>query len=264
MISRTGLFCLLLSGVIASAWAQPSRAATPTTAAPAEEARYVVPAGTRILLSLREEISTRAALPGNPVYFVTEFPVVEHGDVVIPPGVYVKGMIDTVKRPGRVKGRAEIQLHFTSLIFPNGSEVQIPGSLSKVPGSTKSEVKDREGTVVQDSGVMHDTAVTADTTMAGTGVGSLVGSADSHYGEGAAIGAGAGATVGVLHTLLTRGQDIVIPQGSTMEMVLQRPLTLLQTQTASVTAPTGMTLVRAVPDKAAQPPVLPKAAAQQH
>jgi type IV secretion system protein VirB10 len=41
---------------------------------------------------------------------------------------------------------------------------------------------------------------------------------------GAGIGAAAGATAGLLGVLLSRGPDIVLSKGSTVEMVLDRPL----------------------------------------
>ena len=36
----------------------------------------------------------------------------------------------------------------------------------------------------------------------------------------------AGAAAGTIYTLFTRGNDIVIPSGTSVEMVLQRPLVL--------------------------------------
>jgi type IV secretion system protein VirB10 len=41
---------------------------------------------------------------------------------------------------------------------------------------------------------------------------------------GAGIGAAAGATAGLLGVLLSRGPDAVLARGSTVEMVLDRPL----------------------------------------
>ena len=142
MAGRSTFLLLLLACIIPSASAQITAAQTSPAASneanPAAQAglkTYTVPSGTRILLSLKSEISTRAAAPGDPVYLVSEFPVVSEGVVVLPAGMYVKGSIDRVVRPGKVKGRAQLQLHFASIIFPNGVEIAIPGSLDKVPGS---------------------------------------------------------------------------------------------------------------------------------
>jgi type IV secretion system protein VirB10 len=216
-----------------------------TAAAPAAESElrtYTVPAGTRILLSLKHEISTRVALPGDAVYLVSDFPVVEDGAVVIPAGMYVKGVIDRVQRPGKMKGRAQLQMHLTSMIFPNGVEIAIPGPVDTVPGSTGAKVKNSEGTVEQAGSVGHDVQVITGTTAEGAGLGGLVGLGTGNVGTAAGIGAGAGAAAGILTTLFTRGNDIVFPQGTTLEMVLARPVVVRQEQLAGMPGYTGMTM----------------------
>jgi hypothetical protein len=50
--------------------------------------------------------------------------------------------------------------------------------------------------------------------------------------KGVGYGGLAGAAAGTIYTLFTRGNDIVIPQGTSVEMVLQRPLVLEQAQMA--------------------------------
>ena len=77
------------------------------------------------------------------------------------------------------------------------------------------------------------------TTLVGAGVGSLAGGGTGNAGMGAGIGAGAGAAIGVLTTLLTRGNDIVFPPGTTVEMVLNRPLVIQQAQLAGMPSYTG-------------------------
>jgi hypothetical protein len=37
---------------------------------------------------------------------------------VIPAGTYVQGRISSVKRGGHIKGRAEVLMHFSTLIIP--------------------------------------------------------------------------------------------------------------------------------------------------
>ena len=228
------VYFLLTVGLIARLGAQTPAAALPTTGK-----IYTVPAGTRILLSLKHEISTRAARPGDTVYLVSDFPVVEAGAVVIPAGMYVKGTIDSVQRPGKVKGRAQLQMHLTSMIFPNGVEIAIPGSLDNVPGSTDAKVKNSEGTIEQAGTKGQDTKRVADNTLEGAGVGGLIGMGTGNTGMGAGIGAGSGAAVGVLTTLFTRGKDIVFPPGTTLEMELSRPLVIQQAQLAGMPAATG-------------------------
>src|SRR5690242_8002487 len=77
---------------------QPSQSSTSVT----------VPAGTKLLLSLKSAVNTKTAHPGDGVYLETTFPITANNRIVIPAGTYVQGVIDNVKRPGRVKGRAEV------------------------------------------------------------------------------------------------------------------------------------------------------------
>ncbi|MDR3750840.1 MAG: hypothetical protein P4K94_05070 [Terracidiphilus sp.] len=220
---------------------------------------YTVPAGTRLLLSLKHEISTRVARPGDQVYLVSDFPVVEDGAVVIPAGMYAKGTIDSVQRPGKVKGRAQLQMHLTSMIFPNGVEIAIPGSLDNVPGSTGANVKNAEGTVEQAGTKGRDAQRVASNTGEGAALGGLVGMGTGSVGQGAGIGAGTGAAIGVLTTLFTRGNDVVFPQGTTLEMVLSRPLVVRQEQLAGMPAYTGIATSAPAPAGSQQSPaVTPK------
>ena len=254
MLRNFTISLLLAVGTIPSSLAQtpviPGAPGSNGATAPATAAglkTYTVPSGTRILLSLKNEVSSRVAMPGDPVYLVSDFPVVEDGAVVLPAGMYVKGSIDRVQRPGKIKGRAQLQMHFTSMIFPNGVEIALPGSLDNVPGSTKAEVANSEGTVKQDATKGRDAQTIAGTTLEGAGVGSLAGLGTGNTGMGAGIGAGAGATVGVLTTLFTRGNDVVFPPGTTLEMVLSRPVVVLQSQLTGMPAYTGMTFGTPMP-----------------
>jgi hypothetical protein len=214
----------------------PAANAAATTSVAAAPAKTIeVPAGTKVLLTLRSGVNTKTAQPGDGVYLSSTFPVVTGGHVVIPSGVYVQGVIDNVVRPGRVKGRAQVTMHFTTMIFPNGSVVSIPGVVDSLPGSDGAKVKkDGEGTIEQPSSKGKDAGTIATGAASGAGLGGIIGAADGHPGEGVGYGAAAGAVGGILYTLFTRGNDVVLPEGDTIEMVLQRPLTL---QEANLTGP---------------------------
>ena len=214
---------------------QPSETAPP---APAKKT-YLVPAGTKVLLQLRSAVNTRSARPGDGVYLVSSFPVVVGNRVMIPSGVYVQGMVDRVERAGHVKGKAQLDMHFTSIIFPNGSVVEIPGLVNSLPGAKKQEVKtDGEGTVEQDSDKTRNMGkVAAVAIPTGATVGSIGGLESDHPVAGGLYGIGAGlATAGIV-SLFTRGADVNIESGTQIEMVLQRPLVLEEANLAGVGAP---------------------------
>jgi hypothetical protein len=211
---------LWLLTVLAVAQSTPAAqiSAQPATAIPNE---LTIPAGTKVPLALKHAISTKSAKEGDPVYAETTFPVVLNNRVLIPAGTYVQGKINSVKRAGRVKGRAEVLMHFTTLIYPSGYTVLLPGSVENAPGIDKASVKDQEGTIQGDS----QTGEKVGTVAGSAGTGAVIGGL-SHGGKGAAIGAGVGGAVGSAIALLSRGNDVKLDAGTTVEMVIQRPIPL--------------------------------------
>ena len=218
---------------------EPAPAVTPAPPATPPRKTYTVPAGTKVLLQLRSAVNTKSAKPGDGVYLASTFPVVVGNRVMIPAGVYVQGVVDRVERAGRVKGKAQLDMHFTSIIFPNGSVVEIPGMVNSLPGAHKQKVKDDgEGTIEQDSDKGRNAEKTAEIALpTGGTVGSVAGLGSGHPLAGGLTGIGAGlATVGLV-SLFTRGADVNIETGTQVEMVLQRPLLLEEANLAEVGAP---------------------------
>ncbi|HTZ89274.1 MAG TPA: hypothetical protein VMA71_02980 [Alloacidobacterium sp.] len=249
---------LAASGAVAQqpAPAANANAAPPAnTAVPAGQAKSVeIPQGTKVLLELRSAVNTKTARPGDGVYLSSSFPVVVGGHVAIPAGVYVQGVIDQVTRPGRLKGRAAVRMHFTSMIFPNGTVVEIPGIVNSLPGSDGPKVQD-EGEIQQASGKGKDAGTIAQGTIAGAGLGTIAGAATGHPVAGAGYGALAGGAAGLIYTLFTRGNDVVLNTGEGVEMVLQRPMTISQ---ANLTGPDVAGQAAIVPS-AQRPMAKPKA-----
>ena len=186
----------------------------------------VIPAGTKVALSLKQAISTKTAKEGDPVYAETTFPVVLDNKIIIPPGTYVQGKISNVKRGGHVKGRAELLIHFTSMIYPSGYTVVLPGSLDNVPGAEKSTVKDSEGTIQQDSQTGEKVGTAAKTAGAGAAIGGL----STGSWKGAGIGAGIGGGVGAAIAMLSRGSDVRLEPGTSLEMIIEREVALDSTR----------------------------------
>jgi hypothetical protein len=220
----------LLAGMLATpGLAQTASAPTPPVQPPHS---FTVPAGTKVLLSLKSAINTKTAQQGDGVYLVSSFPVVGNSRIMIPVGVYVQGIVDRVVRPGRVKGRAQLDLHFTTMIFPNGQVIEVPGVLNSLPGSDGPKVKGNEGTVEQAGNKGRDVGNVLKGAAIGAEGGVIGGAATGDVAKGVGYGSLAGAAAGTIYTLFTRGNDIVIPTGTSVEMVLQRPLVLEESQLA--------------------------------
>ncbi len=178
-----------------------------------------LPVGTHLPLVLHNGISTRTAKVGDPVYFETLFPVMLNGKVIVPAGSYVSGEITESKRPGRVKGRGEIMMRLQTLILPNAYMVSFAGAPSNA-STGGNETTDSEGKIIGDSDKAGDAGTVAQTTAAGAGIGGLAGRSLTGVG----VGAGIGAAAGLAAVLLTRGPEAEMPRGTTLDAVLDRPL----------------------------------------
>ncbi|MGH9603128.1 MAG: hypothetical protein ACRD24_12155, partial [Terriglobales bacterium] len=125
------------------------------------------------------------------------------------------------RRSPRLKGRAELLLHFRTMIFPNGYTVSLPGTLDNIPGADKTTVKKDEGTIEAGGTKGRDVGTVVTTAGTGAVIGGLAGA-----GKGAAVGGLAGGAAGLLIGLLSRGDEVRLETGTAVEMVLQRPLVL--------------------------------------
>jgi hypothetical protein len=228
--------------------AQPADPAQPVAAAPAAKpnAKVEVPSGTHLPLILHNGVSTRSAKPGDPVYLETLFPVMIDGKVVIPAGSYVSGEITESKRPGRVKGRGELMIKLNTLILPNAYEVNLNAAPSNA-GTGGGETVDNEGKIKGDSDKAHDVGTVMTTTGAGAGIGGLA----TRSPAGAGIGAGIGAAAGLVAVLLTRGPEAELPRGTSLEVVLNRPLEL-DADKVQFTSPGQASTLAGPPNREAQ------------
>lgn len=196
----------------------------PRPEGPPDNAYHVEP-GTHILLNMINSISTKQANVGDTLYLETAFPVLSNGKIVIPQGSWVKGTVTSVKRPGRIKGRGLLQVRFDSLTLPNGVTRDFRADIGSLD-ARGGETLNRENGKIKGAGDKKGDAETiAGTTVTGTIIGSGIGAAAGNAARGAGVGLGAGAAAGLLGVLMSRGPDAMLAKGSTVEMVLDRPLT---------------------------------------
>jgi len=183
--------------------------------------KILIPAGTRIGVVLENGISTRSAKPGDSVYLQTSFPITQNNRIVIPVGSYLRGEIIDSKRPGKIKGKGEFRLRLNTLILPNGYTVNLNAAPRSADSGGK-ETMDSEGKVTGPSDKGKDAGTVVSTTAAGAGIGAIA----SRSAKGAGIGGGIGAAAGLAAVLLSRGPEAELPRGSTMDIVLERELSL--------------------------------------
>jgi type IV secretion system protein VirB10 len=194
---------------------QPVLATRPAT--PPAPLDFTIPAGTHILLSLTSSISTRNSKEGDRVYLQTAVPVAQDGRIVIPRGSYVQGTVTKTKPAGRLSSKGELYLLFDSLTLPNGVTRDFRARLTSADAS-KGKVDSDEGKISGDTG-KDPRKVGRDVGIGSMG-GVIVGGAAGHP----ITGLGVGAAAGLAAVLLSKNQDVVLPRGTSVELVLDRDL----------------------------------------
>jgi type IV secretion system protein VirB10 len=215
---------LFAAGLILSWTAFAEEPARTPKAEDSKPGDFVVAPGTRVPLSLLNSVSTKHSMEGDRIYLETVFPIMAGGRIVIPPGSYVAGTVTQVKKPGRVKGRGELYVRFDSITLPNGVTRDFRARLSALDGRAGEDFDRAEGKIKSEGNKSGDARTVGEAAGAGASIGVIAGSASGHYGMGAGIGAAAGAAAGLVGVLASRGPDAILAKGSTVEMVLDRPL----------------------------------------
>ncbi len=198
--------------------------AQPPASAPQQNPNgiWIVPAGTKIPIQLRQAVSTKNAQSGDPIYAQTTFPIVIDNIIMIPAGTYVKGVIDSSKRAGRIKGSAELRFHLTTLIFPNGYTLDLAAAIDQVPGNTESRMKE-PGTVKHDSEKGADLKRIGEGAATGAQIGGMAGAASGSV-RGIGVGGLSGIAAGALIAMLARGSDVRFDIGSGVEVSLNQAI----------------------------------------
>lgn len=193
-----------------------------TTTAPST---VTIPAGTRVLMVLKSPLHTTSGTAGSGLYLETLYPVVQENGVVIPAHTQVQGVVEANERPGHLKRTSEFRFRFTSLIFPNNLVIPINGVLQSIPGARNIRTRGDDRTLEP----ADQTEKVITPTAASTVGGAIIGSHHA-FGIGLLPGAGLGAALGLGAVLLKRGDEINLPRGANVEMVLQAPFSLDQSQ----------------------------------
>lgn len=177
-----------------------------------------IPQGAHTLLKLVNSISTRTAREGDYVYMRTATPIVSNNQIVVPENSYVQGVVSHSVRSGRVKGRAELSIRIETLTLPSGKVIKVSPHLSSVDSNDSEQKVDNEGGIKQGGNKGTDAETIATRSAAGAAIGGI---ADRSW-KGAGIGGGAGGAVGIATVLLTRGREVELKQGSTVDVTFER------------------------------------------
>ncbi len=177
-----------------------------------------VPNGTRFLVRLEDELSTRKHKVNKKFKARTLEPLQTADGTILPPGADIRGHISRIE-PAGLTGRARLWLTFDEIRAPAGKlplvaeVVSVPGDHSVRPGESKEgEIEARTSKGRRD----------VEAAAAGAAIGAVVG-ATAKGGKGAGIGAAVGAATGFLISSGI-GQELDLPKGTKLELELERPL----------------------------------------
>lgn len=196
---------------------QPLGLAAQTTSASnrSSDQALTIQAGTRFKASLQTPVSTKLSEVGDMLYWTLYEPLRIDKEHVLPRGMEISGRVTFVKRPGRVKGKAQLYALMDGLETYYGTE-PIAVSVDAADDVMEDEKirADEEGKLKANPDLGHDLGKA----QQGASLGSMasVPIAITTGSLGAAIaGPVAGAIVGIL---LTRGKELRLPAGTVFRM----------------------------------------------
>jgi hypothetical protein len=181
----------------------------PVNSAPTVSGPVSVPRNTILLVELESSLSTDATQRGDRfqarVLQPREFE-----------GAIIEGRVTLVKRPGKVKGTAEMQLSFESIRMPDNRTSPFNADVVEVVDMGG---RDDGGTVDSEGGVRgrSSTKDTVSKVGASAGIGAVIG-AIVGGGKGAAVGAAIGGSMGTAGVLTSRGKDLRLPRGQQLKI----------------------------------------------
>lgn len=168
----------------------------------------MIPRSTFLIVEMESSLSTEATHQGDRF----QARVIEPAEFQ---GAIIEGRVTRVKRPGRVKGVAELQLSFEQIRMLDNRSGNVSAEVIEVlpTGRDDQAEVDREG------GVRGRDSTKDDVTKVGaaTGIGALIG-AIAGGGKGAAIGAAIGGSAGAGGVLSSRGKDIHLDRGQQLKL----------------------------------------------
>jgi hypothetical protein len=131
-------------------------------------------------------------------------------------GAIIDGQVTQVKRAGKARGTAELQLSFDEIKLTDGRSSKMSAQVIEVLPSGGGQ---GVGKVDAEGGVSGQGQTKGDVKKVGaaTGIGAIIG-AIAGGGTGAAIGAVIGAGVGTAGVLTERGKDIRLYQGQQLRI----------------------------------------------
>lgn len=131
-------------------------------------------------------------------------------------GAIVDGRVTRVKRAGKVKGTAELQLSFEAIHLRDGRTTEFNADVVELVNAGN---RDDTGTVDSEGGVRSKSSTKDEIAKVGAsaGIGAVIGAVVGG-GKGAAIGAAIGGAVGTANVISKRGEDVRLARGQQLRI----------------------------------------------
>jgi len=185
--------------------------------------KLTIPSGTKFKTRLETPISSKLSEVGDTIIVTLLEPMAIDSQHVLPRGTEMTGKVTFVKRPGKVKGRAEVYALINELTTNYGSEpIHVSIDAADDVANDERIRTDEEGKLKSGSNLGDD----LEDATRGASLGSLATTpvAIATDSVGAAIaGPAVGAIAGLL---LSRGKEVRLPVGTVFRMKFDKDLTV--------------------------------------
>jgi tRNA A-37 threonylcarbamoyl transferase component Bud32 len=168
-----------------------------------------IPEGTSLPLELVTDLSSATAQTGDAFEAHTTAPVSIEDREAVPAGSVIHGHVSHAAAAGKVKGVGELTLEFDTLVV---GEARLP--IATAPFHRKARTTARRD---------------AKTVGIGAGAGALVGGLLGGK-KGALIGGAVGGGAGGAKVLTSRGEDVSLPVGTSLEVALDQAIVVTREQ----------------------------------
>ena len=181
--------------------------------------------GSTIRVRLIDELSTREAQKGDPFRSRVSSDVREGGQVLIPAGAEIDGIVVEASSGARLGSHGTMRLRPETVILADGSRYRLQAYVAGAPGAHARV--DREGTIGADSRIKRDGLEYGGAVGAGAITGAVLGGP-----AGALAGTIIGAGAVTAHLLVSHPQATLEP-GTVLLFTLTQPLNLVAQATAA-------------------------------
>lgn len=181
----------------------------------------LIPMGTVVSAVTTCDISSETLIVGDNVALTLGAPFYYKGNLIAPANSTVLGLVVEAQKAGHAERNGKIRIKFNELITPGGNRIPISAKLITPDGTgvlMGAATKDRAKNIAKD--VVIGSAGGA---LSGLVFGSMAG---GNAGRGTALGTALGAGLGLGKTIIDKGVEAVLPQGTQVNIMLDQPATV--------------------------------------